>query len=154
MLSIRAMTSGDIDAVLKLATETPEAPQWDRTAYERIVAFDKELASRAVWLAADATDLIGFAVAHLVAEACELESIVVAKCSRRKGIAKSLLDVLSRWALTRGARKLELEVRSGNQSAVAFYESAGFIREGLRPNYYRDPDEDAVLMGKPLYSDD
>jgi [ribosomal protein S18]-alanine N-acetyltransferase len=155
MLVIRAMASADVDTVVKLAADTPEAPQWDNTAYERILSREeKEPTSRTAWLAFEGSDLLGFAVAHLVAGHCELESIVVAKCVRRTGIGKSLLGAVSDWALSQGSRKLELEVRAGNQSAVAFYECAGFIREGLRPGYYRDPDDDAVLMGKLLYSDD
>jgi len=49
---------------------------------------------------------------------------------------------------------MELEVRAGNETAVRFYERAGMVREGARRGYYRDPDEDALLMGKSLYSDD
>jgi [ribosomal protein S18]-alanine N-acetyltransferase len=155
MASLRAMASGYIEAVLKLAAETPEAPHWDRSAYERISPpWSEDPPSRAAWVAVNGPDLLGFAVAQLVAGVCELEFIVVAGASRRKGIGRSLLETVIDWSLASGAQKLQLEVRAGNESAIAFYESAGFIREGLRHRYYRDPEEDAVLMGKRLYSDD
>jgi len=43
-----------------------------------------------------------------------------------------------------------LEVRAGNHAALALYEKAGFARRGLRRNYYRDPADDALIMGKTL----
>jgi ribosomal-protein-alanine N-acetyltransferase len=48
--------------------------------------------------------------------------------------------------------RIELEVRAGNEHAIRFYQKAGLIKEGLRRDYYRDPDEHAVLMGKGLDS--
>ncbi|HTY82954.1 MAG TPA: GNAT family N-acetyltransferase [Silvibacterium sp.] len=155
MAAIRFMTAGDIDALLKLAAETPEAPDWDRAAYEyTLVGNDEQATFRAAWVAVNGADLLGFAVARLIGEICELESIVVARSTRRKGIGKALLDGVIGWALAAGARKIQLEVRAANESAIAFYAHAGFLTEGLRPGYYRNPDEDAVLMGKPLFSGD
>ncbi len=155
MASLRAMISGDIDAVLKLAAETPEAPHWDRAAYERIVSsVGGNSTPRAAWVVVSGPDLLGFAVAQLVAGVCELEFIVVTSAARQKGVGRSLLETVTDWSLAGGAQKLQLEVRAGNNSALAFYQRAGFLREGLRRRYYRDPEEDAVLMGKRLYSDD
>ena len=153
MTVIRGMTAGDTDAVLKLAAETPEAPNWDRAVYERMITAEGG-ASRATWAHQEGQQLQGFAVAHSAAGLCELESIVVAKSARRKGIGRSLLGAVAAWALAKGAQKVELEVRASNESAIAFYLSAGFRREGLRRSYYREPDDDAVLMGKPMSSDD
>jgi ribosomal-protein-alanine N-acetyltransferase len=47
---------------------------------------------------------------------------------------------------------MELEVRISNRAAIALYERAGFVQDGRRRGYYRDPEEDAVLMGLPLIS--
>jgi [ribosomal protein S18]-alanine N-acetyltransferase len=155
MAVIRLITGDDIDALLKLAAETPEAPHWDRAAYENILArTDEQATPRAAWVSFDGADLLGFTVSRMAGDICELESIVVAQSARRKGIGKALLEHLVDWALTAGARKIELEVRAGNESAIAFYANAGFVVEGLRRGYYRDPDEDATLMGKLLFSDD
>jgi [ribosomal protein S18]-alanine N-acetyltransferase len=155
MLIVRRITSYDIDSIMMLQSETPEAPHWDRTDYERIVALiDESTTSRVAWVALDGTELFGFVVAHLVANFCELESIVVAKSARRTGIGRVLFNEVINWSTASAAQKIELEVRNGNDSALAFYESAGFVREGFRPRYYRGPEDDAILMGKRLYSDD
>ena len=44
-----------------------------------------------------------------------------------------------------GAKAATLEVRAGNLPAVRLYEAHGFVLEGYRKNYYRDPKEDAAI---------
>ena len=48
-----------------------------------------------------------------------------------------------------GVDNVLLEVRVSNQPALAFYEALGFVKTRLRPGYYADPIEDAVLMRLP-----
>ena len=43
-------------------------------------------------------------------------------------------------------RRAFLEVRAGNDAAQAMYKKFGFEVTGIRPKYYRDNDEDAILM--------
>ena len=50
----------------------------------------------------------------------------------------------------RGITPLQLEVRVSNQPAIALYQAFGFVRQGVRPNYYQDPREDALLMARDL----
>jgi [ribosomal protein S18]-alanine N-acetyltransferase len=154
MIAIRAMTVEDLDGVLKLEMRTPEAPHWDRSTYERfLLTPDTSAVRHAAWVATDGQNLMGFAAARMVLDVYELESIVVGENARRKGIGWALLNVVSNWALAHGAVRMELEVRAGNETAIRFYEKAGLSKDGLRPGYYRDPDEDAVLMGKCLNSE-
>jgi [ribosomal protein S18]-alanine N-acetyltransferase len=153
MVAIRAMAVDDLDQVLRLEAETPEAPHWDRAAYEHML-FGPETneVRHAGWVAVEGGNLMAFAVVRIVLDVCELESIVVAEDVRRKGIGGALLNAVSTWAIAQGAERIELEVRAGNESAICFYERAGLIQEGLRRGYYRSPDEDAVLMGNSLKS--
>jgi [ribosomal protein S18]-alanine N-acetyltransferase len=154
MIAIRAMTAEDLDGVLKLEMRTPEAPHWVRSTYEHLLLNpDTSAVRHAAWVAMDGQDLMGFAAARMVLDVYELESIVVADGARRKGTGRALLNVVSNWALDHGAVRMELEVRAGNETAIRFYEKAGLSKDGLRPGYYRDPDEDAVLMGKCLNSE-
>ena len=61
---------------------------------------------------------------------------------RRKGVAKALIERV----LQNEMDFLTLEVRESNAPAIALYESIGFERVGVRPHFYRNPDENAVLM--------
>lgn len=87
--------------------------------------------------------VIGFANWWLVADdLAELHVIAVAPDHRRRGRAAGLLaHVLAACA----GRRVQLEVRAGNQPALALYARAGFVVDGRRPRYYPDG-EDAVLM--------
>src|SRR5271170_7846861 len=136
MSVIRTIAADDFDLVLGLEERTPEAPHWDRSAYERfLLTPDTEDVRHGCWVAVDGQDLMGFAAARLVLDVCELESIVVAENARRKGIGKDLLRAVSTWALAHGAWRMELEVRAGNENAIRFYERAGLLKEGLRRGY-------------------
>jgi ribosomal-protein-alanine N-acetyltransferase len=48
---------------------------------------------------------------------------------------------------------MELEVRVGNQAALGLYAALGFVEQGRRARYYRDPVEDAVMMRMELAGD-
>ena len=48
----------------------------------------------------------------------------------------------------KGNHSLTLEVRISNQPAIALYEKLGFVQVGKRPNYYRNPKEDALILRK------
>ncbi|HVW79164.1 MAG TPA: GNAT family N-acetyltransferase [Alloacidobacterium sp.] len=147
---VRPITAGDIDAVLELAEITPEAPHWQRSEYECFGRLDESQLVRAGFVAVEEDRLLGFCMGTLVAGICELESVAVAADARRRGVATALLQELLRWAQSRQAVRLELEVRDSNYRAIRFYEKSGLACEGIRPNYYRSPDEDAVLMGMAL----
>jgi len=90
--------------------------------------------------------VVGYLLAYILADEAEIARIAVAKECRRQGIGEQLLRVLRNDCLGKGYTKLLLEVRKSNLVAQAFYKSEGFIIDGVRPNYYHSPAEDAVLM--------
>lgn len=63
---------------------------------------------------------------------------------RRQGVAKALINRV----IENKMDFLTLEVRESNAPAIALYESLGFERVGVRPHFYRNPDENAILMTK------
>lgn len=65
---------------------------------------------------------------------------------RRRGIARALIN----RALENEMEFLTLEVRESNATAISLYESLGFERVGERPRFYREPEENAILMTKYL----
>ena len=61
-------------------------------------------------------------------------------------IGTRLLLVLLREAISRGATAVTLEVRASNDAAQALYRRFGFVPVGTRKGYYRNPDEDALVL--------
>ena len=70
----------------------------------------------------------------------------MAVASQRRGLAQRLFHALAIELGAAGVRDLLLEVRASNRAALGFYRSFGFGQTGLRPGYYADPVEDAVIM--------
>jgi len=86
----------------------------------------------------------GYLVCSRYADVWHLMNIAVDPASRRRGIARALLEAL----LARAGREepYTLEVRPTNTSAIALYEQLGFRSAGVRPRYYQDTGEDALIM--------
>jgi len=142
------MTPYDLDEVMRLENATPEAPHWSRAAYERFLSNGAD--GKRIFIAEEGGRLLGFAAVQIILDVCELESIAVDIRARLGGIGRMLLDSVFDWATLSCAVRVQLEVRSGNSCAIAFYIRSGFTKDGLRSAYYRDPEEDAVLMSREL----
>lgn len=156
---IRLIRPADLDAVLAIAAAAPEAPAWQPSGYAAYLSPPQSPLLRAAFVAVNSRSVVGFAAATLLLEPpsnpnpenrCELDSIAVDPTARRHGIASALLDAVLAWAAEHRSHHFALEVRASNAAAIHLYQRHGLRREGLRPGYYRDPVDDAVLLGKPL----
>ena len=149
--TIRRMIAVDVDSVLKIAEEIPEAPHWNHKAYESFIESEIDTGLQRVGFVAESQGrLLGFSIGKLVAGVCELESIAVLSTERGRGIGRALLYAFIQWANAHQAVRLELEVRASNSGTIRLYEFFELRREGVRKNYYHSPEEDAVLMGTAL----
>ena len=83
---------------------------------------------------------------RVVLDEVHVMNLAVAPGQRRRGLGRWLLGFGMRRAARAGARRALLEVRRTNAAAVALYESLGFRRTGMRPRYYRQPEDDALLL--------
>jgi ribosomal-protein-alanine N-acetyltransferase len=89
--------------------------------------------------------LQAFLAASSVADECELENVVVAQDFKRHGLGARLMDALLDHAVAAKISSIFLEVRASNSPARRLYEKFGFEVASRRPQYYRNPSEDAVL---------
>jgi ribosomal-protein-alanine N-acetyltransferase len=145
------MTSADLDSVFEIARSLPQAPQWPRSTYQ--TALNREnLPQRIPLVVEDAitNELAGFAIASFIPPDAELETIAVAAELQRRGIARQMFQALSDELRRNRITDLVLEVRASDQPAQVFYSALGFAQVGLRPRYYADPVEDAILMSLNL----
>ena len=107
---------------------------------------DNELST---WLVAEEEGLVlGYVGSQTVLDETDMMNIAVHPDYRRRGIAAALIEALVFSLKVRGSRSLKLEGRTSNHPAIALYEGMGFVRLGLRKNYYRNPKEDALILGK------
>ena len=76
----------------------------------------------------------------------EILNVAVKETARRQGIARRMLLELREYGYVYGIGSYTLEVRAGNRAAIALYESLGFQKMGVRPGFYENPKEDAIIM--------
>ena len=153
--TLRPATPADLDEILTIAGHSPEAPHWRVSDYAAYLAGSPDpLLLRTALVVISGKQIVGFAAATLLLDGeqnrCELDSIAVHPAARRQGVGSSLVQAVLSWAARHGARRVGLEVRAGNSPAIRLYQREGFAAEGLRPGYYPDPAEDALLLGRPV----
>lgn len=141
-VAIRLARPEEIDLLLQLERQSANAAHWSRAQYGAI--FQPDAPSR-LCLIAHEGGLQGFLVAQTAGPEWELENIVVAPAARRQRVGTQLLQRLLQVARERYASAVVLEVRASNVAARALYGSCGFIEMGVRPRYYQQPQEDAVI---------
>ncbi|HEU5218168.1 MAG TPA: ribosomal protein S18-alanine N-acetyltransferase [Gemmatimonadales bacterium] len=93
---------------------------------------------------------VGYVMARISGEEGEILNLAVLPGSRRKGIARCLLSEALGSIAAAGVTEAYLEVRQSNGDAIKLYQAHGFRPVGVRPDYYRDPREDALVLRAPL----
>ncbi len=102
-----------------------------------------------LWLVAQEDGrVLGYVGSQTVLDESDMMNVAVDPEFRRQGIARALIEALIAALAEGGSRCLRLEVRVGNESARSLYERMGFRKLGLRKNYYQNPREDALILGK------
>lgn len=102
-----------------------------------------------LWLVAlDGDAVAGYVGSQSVLGESDMMNIAVDPNYRRQGVAAALIEELVLQLKQKGNRCLTLEVRASNEPAVKLYEKLGFAQIGRRPNYYRNPKEDALILRK------
>jgi len=149
----RPADAADIPAMIALERAAPFAAHWSEQSYGAV--FEAKAAPRIALVVDDGKgqgqriSLQGFLVARMNGLDCEdpgyeLENIVVAAGSQRRGVGKMLLQAFIAAAGAHKAKSIFLEVRESNAAARALYKNCGFSITGRRKSYYKDPSEDAL----------
>lgn len=102
-----------------------------------------------LWLVAEENgQVFGYVGSQTVLDESDMMNVAVDTRFRRQGIARALIETLIAELAKMGSRCLRLEVRVSNENARALYARMGFQQLGLRKNYYHNPKEDALILGK------
>lgn len=102
--------------------------------------------SRIYVVALDDHVVVGYGGVMLQGDEAHVTNIAVAPERHREGIASRLLLVLMRACLRAEVDDVTLEVRASNRGAQELYRRFGFAPGGVRPNYYAEVNEDALIM--------
>jgi [ribosomal protein S18]-alanine N-acetyltransferase len=136
---IRRLAYSDLPAVISIERRSFPAP-WS------LAMFVLELSKPSgICLAAtEDGELLGYLVCSRYDRVWHLMNVAVAPDRRRRGVASRLIARL----IEEGGGQLPftLEVRVSNREAIAMYEGLGFRSAGVRPRYYQDNGEDALIM--------
>ena len=142
---VRPFESRDAEAVAKITKNSPEAARWSTESYAKLCE-----QGGFVWVAETPTIVAGFLAARVTDQEAEILNLAVDPANRRSGIATALVQEAFAEFHRHGATQTFAEVRASNAGALRFYEKHGFLRTGLRPGYYQNPSEAAVLLMRKL----
>jgi [ribosomal protein S18]-alanine N-acetyltransferase len=141
-VAIRRMTLEDVPAVHEIDTLSFTLPWPERS-------FRFELTENPVsrsWVAEFNGRIATMLVLWLIVDEAHIATLATHPDFRRQGIGERLMIAALLSARAEGAARAFLEVRAGNAGALALYKKYGFVLAGLRPRYYKDNNEDAILM--------
>jgi ribosomal-protein-alanine acetyltransferase len=143
VLRIREMEAADVEMVSELEREIFSMP-WSAKDFLEMVEADY-----AHYYVAEIDGRIaGCCGIRNVAGEGEITNVMVAAGDRRKGIGRKMMEYMLERADRMGIGDCTLEVRVSNLPAIRLYESLGFKGEGVRPDFYDKPGEDALIMWK------
>jgi len=147
---IVGLTASDIDAVAKIECSCFPTP-WKTSAFVEELsckdAFDwvlKETGENC------GNSIIAYICSRLILNDMYILKIAVAPKRQRQGIATWLLSKSFLLASEKDTRIAFLDVRPSNVPAIKLYKKLGFQTVGIRPNYYSETSEDALVMKKHL----
>lgn len=145
-LRYASMRPSDLDEVIALERTIYTHP-WTRGNFADALA-----AGNYGWLVREDGRLVGYCVVMLAPDDAHLLNISVASDAQGRGIGRGLLQWVHALARAHGLPSVLLEVRVSNERAIRIYERAGYVRIGMRRNYYPAyrGREDAIVMRKYL----
>ncbi len=145
-VQIRSMTANELTAIVEIERAAKPHP-WSEAMLRKETEVGPISRPR---VAVVKGRIAGFIMAWFVADEVHIINIVVHPEFQRRGIATRLMEHVFDEARNRGYEKVYLEVRESNQPAIRLYHKLGFREAGIRPQYYEDTGEDALLMVKKI----
>lgn len=148
-LKIREAVIDDLDGIMAVENASFNAP-WP------ISAIVDELVGRSwskFYIAEFPEGIVGFMNYWIVDTERHLLNFAILPSYRRKGIGRRMLSYLVNGAIEEKATQILLEVRVSNVAAQSLYMANGFKQIAIRPKYYADNGEDALVMALELVAE-
>ena len=141
-IRVRIAKSSDLDDIYELDVQTFAMP-WSKEALSYDIL---ENDNAFVIVAEYESEFAGYADIWTVLDEADLNSIAVRVDFRRKGIGDAIMLAMTEMLSANGVATINLEVRVSNMPAIKLYKKYGFNECGVRPGYYLDNGEDALIM--------
>ena len=141
-IRVRIAKSSDLDDIYELDVQTFAMP-WSKEALSYDIL---ENDNAFVIVAEYEGEFAGYADIWTVLDEADLNSIAVRVDFRRKGIGDAIMLAMTEMLSANGVATINLEVRVSNMPAIKLYKKYGFNECGVRPGYYLDNGEDALIM--------
>lgn len=138
-IKIKSATLDDVAKIAKIEQSCFSTP-WSKSSIKESLKNENSH----FYLAFADGEAAGYIGVQIFSGEGYITNVAVLPEFRRQGIAKALIET----ALSNKMEFLTLEVRESNAAAIALYKSLGFEKVGTRPNFYRSPEENAILMTK------
>ena len=140
-IETRTMGADDLDDILAIERVSFSIP-WSRDIFMGEIEHPlcHDLVAR---VEGQIAGYISFAIVH---DEIHLRNLAVHRDWKRHGVASRLLSRMITISSAEGARYGTLEVRKGNVAAIELYKRFGFVVKGVRPSYYSETCEDALIM--------
>ncbi|SHN63960.1 ribosomal-protein-alanine acetyltransferase/tRNA threonylcarbamoyl adenosine modification protein YeaZ,TIGR03725 [Butyrivibrio hungatei DSM 14810] len=144
IIRVREMTAEDIDDAYNL-----EQMNLGKEAWNKKQLLDALTRDDTIYLVAEkAGRIVGLCGVQNISGEGEITNVSVSPDTRREGVAYKMLRQLLERGKGIGIESYTLEVRAANAPAIALYERLGFVSEGVRPGFYDEPKDDAVIYWK------
>ena len=140
---VRKMQPEDLLQVCEIEKDNFSLP-WSEKSFLESMERDDTL----FLVALDREEVAGYLGCYCVAGEGEITNVAVKSSYRRQGIGGKLLETLYEEAKALQTYEFFLEVRESNEAAIGLYSRQGFVKEGVRKNFYEQPVENAVIMWK------
>lgn len=142
-VTVRRMMLEDLAAVIQIDRMSFSLP-WPEQTYRYEITVNR--AARCLVAETEDKQIAAMIVSWTVVDELHIATFATHHDYRRLGIGSQLLAEALNDGRRMGMRRAFLEVRAGNAAAQSLYRKFGFVVTGTRPKYYRDNDEDAILM--------
>jgi [ribosomal protein S18]-alanine N-acetyltransferase len=142
---LRPMTAADLPKVMEIEQVAFRNP-WSQELLRRELGHDWSTILVAEEPGPRGMVLLGFVIFWVVHDELHLLNVATAPEHRRRGVARAVLQAALDGGRQKRCALATLEVRRSNSAALELYRSFGFRPVGIRPNYYVDEGEDAIVM--------
>jgi [ribosomal protein S18]-alanine N-acetyltransferase len=121
---------------------------WGRNAFK--AEAEKDISF--LWVLSSDGITAGYICFWIIAEEVQLMNLAIRPEMRGKGLGQGLLEGMIDKGIENGAGVVWLEVRPSNLAARGLYKRMGFHEKGIRPRYYPETNEDAIIMSLDLFT--